>query len=446
MASIKVPKPYKEILELHGSEILELIPRFSAVDEKGRYLHWHDFRHRVPAGINANAAWGAVKLSRSVILKSIGLYAEDGQPFKYCLPDYAHTVIHDIEHINAKLGLGVSNTSTNNESNLFLVESLMMEEAISSAQLEGAATTRRVAKEMLEKEREPVNDDERMIFNNFMLMKLAKHSKELPLSIELVRRFHAEATRDIQVDHACPGEIRRTNDIYVKGRDEEIVHQPPDAGLLLERLEKLCEFANESHDGHDGRIFIHPAVKAIILHFMIGYEHPFNDGNGRTARCLFYWYMLKSGYWAFEYISISALLKQAPMQYGESYLFTETDDFDLTYFICYQLRIIERAMAGFLSHIENKRKEFYDVMGLIAESGFNKDLNFRQIHLLKKVLRNPGRLFVAKEVKNDFDVSEGTARADLEKLVKLKLLAKVREGKTWCYVARGDAADQIRKK
>ncbi|MEE1920470.1 Fic family protein [Pseudomonas sp. 148P] len=446
MAHIKKPKDYAEIFAHHSGEMLALIPRFSAVDAKGRYLHWHDFRHRVPAGINAEAAWGAVKLSRKLILKSIGLDAENGQPFQYCLPDYAQKVIHDIEHINARLGLGVSNTSTSNESNLFLVESLMMEEAISSAQLEGAATTRKVAKEMLEKEREPVNDDERMIFNNFMLMKLAKHSQEMPLSIELIRRFHAEATRNIQEEHACPGEVRRANDIYLRGRDEEIAHQPPDADVLLERLENLCEFANQKHDGHDGRAFIHPAVKAIILHFMIGYEHPFNDGNGRTARCIFYWYLLKHGYWAFEYISISALLKQAPVQYGESYLFTETDDFDLTYFICYQLKIIERAMEDFLAYIEQKRKAFYYVMELLAESGFNKDLNFRQIHLLKKVLRSPGRLFIAKEVKNDFDVSEGTARADLEKLVKLKLLAKTKEGKTHCYVARGDAAAQIRKK
>ncbi|MDR0279067.1 MAG: Fic family protein [Paucimonas sp.] len=445
MPHIKKPRPYAEILALHLPDMLQLVQRFSAVDQKGRYLHWHDFRHRVPPDTNAEAAWGAVKFSRNIILKPIELTAEDGQPFQYCLPDYAQTVIHDIEHINAKLGLGASNTS-NEQSNTFLVESLMMEEAISSAQLEGAATTRKVAKEMLEKEREPLNDDERMIFNNFMLMKLAKHSKALPLSLELIRRFHAEATRDIQEEQACPGEIRRTNDIYVKGRNEEIAHQPPDAALLLERLERLCDFANANHDGHDGRTFIHPAVKAIILHFMIGYEHPFNDGNGRTARGIFYWCMLKNSYWAFEYISISALLKQAPVQYGESYLFTETDDFDLTYFIYYQLRIIERAMNGFLSYIEIKRKDFHDVVGLLTESGFDKHLNFRQVHLLQKVLRNPGRLFVAKEVKNDFDVSEGTARADLEKLVKLKLLAKTTEGKTHCYVARGDAAAQIRKK
>ncbi|OLS63446.1 Fic family protein [Pseudomonas putida] len=446
MPRISRPKPYTEIFARHAGEILGLISTFSAVDDKGRYLHWHDFRHRVPSGINAEAAWCTVKLSRTLMQRFIGLRAEDDSPFKYCLPDYAQTVIHAIEHINARLGLVVSKDSPVNENNLFLVESLMMEEAISSAQLEGAATTRKVAKEMLEKEREPVNDDERMIFNNFLLMKLAKHSSEQPLSLELIRRFHAEATRSVQEEHACPGEIRRTNDIHVKGRDEEIVHQPPDAALLLERLERLCDFANQQHDGHDGRTFIHPAVKAIILHFMIGYEHPFNDGNGRTARCLFYWYMLKSGYWAFEYISISALLKQAPVQYGESYLFTETDEFDLTYFVYHQLKIIERAMDGFLVYIENKRNELRDVMGLLMQSGFDKDLNFRQVQLLKKVLRDPGRLFVAKEVKNDFEVSEGTARADLEKLVKLKLLAKVREGKTWCYVARGDAADQIRKK
>lgn len=97
-------------------------------------------------------------------------------------------------------------------------------------------------------------------------------------------------------------------------------------------------------------------MKAIILHFMLGYEHPFRDGNGRTARALFYWFMLKSGYWPFEYISISTLLKEAPMQYGRSYVYTETDAFDLTYFVIYQLRVIERAMQAFMTYFEAKGK------------------------------------------------------------------------------------------
>lgn len=443
MAQIKRSRPIADILREKHLELFELLGKFKAVDEKGRYLHWHDFRHRVEKGVDAEAAWAVVKVARRSLLKTIDLDAENGQEFQYCLPDSAQNVTHKIDQLNAKLGANLA-TATPNESDMYLVESLMMEEAISSAQLEGAATTRKVAKEMLEKERDPVNDDERMIVNNFALMKEAKFAKDQSLTIELIRRFHAEATRGVQEEECCPGEFRKTNDIYVRGRDQEIAHQPPDVDLLLDRLERLCDFANESHDGDDGRPFIHPAVKAIILHFMIGYEHPFNDGNGRTARCLFYWYMLKRGYWAFEYISISSLLKEAPTQYGESYLFTETDDFDLTYFICYQLKIIERAINGFLDHIEKKKREFFEVMEFITESGYNKALNFRQIQLIKKVLRNPGRMFTAKEVKNDFDISEGTARADLEKLATLRLLAKTKDGKTYLYIARSDAASRIK--
>ncbi|MNP20187.1 Fic/DOC family protein [compost metagenome] len=215
--------------------------------------------------------------------------------------------------------------------------------------------------------------------------------------------------------------------------------------MLLDRLEALCTFANEQHDGQDGRGFIHPVVKAIILHFMIGYEHPFVDGNGRTARCLFYWFMLKSGYWAFEYISISALLKEAPIQYGESYLFTETDSFDLTYFVIYQLRIIERAINQFIDYFESKKREFYELMEWLDVTGISKELNYRQGHLLKKIVRDPGRIFTAKELTHDYDVSDGTARSDLEKLVKMKALAKIKEGKSYLYVSRNDAVENLRR-
>lgn len=447
MVSIKRPPTPEAIHAAISSSIdryIDALNEYSYVDSKGRYQHWHDFRFRVPAGYDAVLAWAAVKHARHSILRDIGLKAEDDSPMRFCLPDSCSNVVHKIDQLSAKIGSNAPSSSSAIENNQYLVESLMMEEAISSAQLEGASTTRRAAKEMLESERPPSNDDERMIVNNFLLMKLAKQSKNSKLSIELIRRFHEEATRGIQEDHALPGEIRKDNEIFVIDRNSEIAHQPPDHKLLIDRLEAICDFANTDHNGHDGVLFIHPAVKAIILHFMIGYEHAFNDGNGRTARGIFYWYMLKMGYWGFEYISISTLLKKAPAQYGESYLFAETDNFDLTYFISYQLSIIERAMDDFLAHLNKKRQDFFEVMTWLERSGFSKELNFRQIHLIKKVVRSPGRLFTAKEVKNDFGVSEGTARTDLEKLVNLKLLAKHRDGKSFIYVARGDAITTVK--
>lgn len=58
----------------------------------------------------------------------------------------------------------------------------------------------------------------------------------------------------------------------------------------------MCAFPN----GHLPDTFIHPAIRAIILHFWLGYDHPFVDGNGRTARALFYWAMLRQNYSLFE--------------------------------------------------------------------------------------------------------------------------------------------------
>lgn len=160
---------------------------------------------------------------------------------------------------------------------------------------------------------------------------------------------------------------------------------------------------------------------------------------------MFYWFLLKSGYWPFEYISISALLKEAPVQYGRSYVYTETDSFDLTYFVIYQLRIIERAINEFMDYFECKREEAAELMGWMEALDIKSMLNFRQGHLLRKVINNPGRIFTPKELTHDYDVSENTARKDLEKLVGMKALFKVQEGKSFLYLSRDDAEANLKK-
>lgn len=84
--------------------------------------------------------------------------------FKFCVPESLRSRIYQIEKLTGGNTKAFSNSeSGSNIQSSFLVSSLLMEEAISSAQLEGANTTRRVAKEMLESEREPTSEDERMI-------------------------------------------------------------------------------------------------------------------------------------------------------------------------------------------------------------------------------------------------------------------------------------------
>lgn len=416
------------------------------VDAKGRYLHWHDLRRRLPASVDKEAAWVAIKMARQSLLKPVSLSAADGRPFQFCTPDAMAGTLHAIDRLCApSLREGGFDLSSHGQREQYLVETLMMEEAISSAQLEGAATTRQVARDMLIRERSPRTEDERMVFNNYLLMKEAKRARDEPLDLALMFRFHELATHGTVQAGVVPGEPRQNDDVVVVDRDGDVAHQPPPAYQLPARLKAVCRFATEQHDGREGRAFIHPAVKAIILHFMVGYEHPFVDGNGRTARALFYWYMLKTGYWPFEYISISALLKDAPIQYGEAYLFTETDDNDLTYFVVYQLRVIQRAMDAFLEYVRTRRREYLELMDWLADMGIGRRLNHRQGMLLRQALKNPGVGYTAKEVKNLFDVSENTARADLRVLEELEVLVPHKVGKTVEFLARADAAERLKR-
>src|SRR5690606_17253471 len=129
-----------------------------------------------------------------------------------------------------------------------------------------------------------------------------------------------------------------TGDVFVTDHvDGEIAHTPPDALLMEKLMNHLCEFIN--NDGY----FIHPIVKASIIHFMIGYIHPFADGNGRTARALFYWFLLRKGYTLISDISISRVILESRTQYDKAFLKTEYDDNDMNYFIAYSIKNIRVA-------------------------------------------------------------------------------------------------------
>jgi len=266
-------------------------------------------------------------------------------------------------------------------------------------------------------------------------MQEVKRIKEEDLSIDMILDLHQIATKDTGENSNIAGELRQKDSIVVSDGEGNILHQPPSFKDLQSRLQNFCDFANEEHLGADNTLFIHPIIKAIILHFMIGYEHPFADGNGRTARAIFYWFMLKNGFDYFEYISISKLLKKAPKQYGLSYLYSEIDDNDLSYFIYYQVDIILRSIDALVAYLELKSKEFKEITKLLDASKVGRTLNFVQKDIVKKSIKEAGRIFIVKEIATDYDISENTARSYLKKLVEHKILIAYKEGRSVGYIA-----------
>lgn len=422
--------------------MFDYLSDYGIADAQGRYLHWSQLKWRVPSK-NAHLIWLAVKFQRYNAKKGIGLTDKNGDEFHYCIHDSLEPKLHKIVQLGAGKVAAIAGTQASDgiQEN-YLVSSLLMEEAITSAQLEGAATTRADAKKMLEEELAPNTPDERMILNNYMLLRLADRRRSEPLTRDLMLEFHRVATIGVSENDNIPGEFRVSNDIYI-GNDDDPLYYPPDHEKLEDRLERICEFANDKHDGEDGSRFIPPVIKAITLHFLMGYEHAFRDGNGRTARAIFYWFMLKNGYDIFEYISISKVIKEQAKDYGLSYLYVQKDYGDLTYFIDFHLNIILTAFEELQEYLSEKTEEFHELVKILENSKYKDRFTFIQKDLIKKGVKEPGRLFKVKSVQNVYGVSENTARRLLRELELMGIFLPIKLGRATHYIAPSDLRERL---
>ena len=423
------PPPLKALIQEANAETLPQLAQLRLGPlASGKYLHWDDLRHRTPpAGLNHKIWWLALRLARSVSAHTLPFRDKLGNAFSYTLPEPLLKNLHEIDRGSGLVPGGEDHAALRDDQGRYLFSSLI-EEAITSSQLEGASTTRRVAEAMLREGRKPSTLSERMIFNNFEAM---RHIRDIcgdtlePRHVIELQRVLTEGTLEHPED--C-GRLRTSDDIEVVAptNDRLVLHRPPYHGELPQRLQALCDFANRAVSDDT---FIHPIVRAILLHFMIGYDHPFADGNGRTGRAVFYWYMAKQGYWLIEYLSISRILRKAPAQYARAYLLTETDSGDATYFLLHQTEVILSGLSALHQYLRQKQREQAQLHSkLRALQTRDKQLNHRQVALLAHALKRPDEYFTIESHQRSHQVAYATARADLLALATQGLLVETSHG------------------
>ncbi len=398
----------------------------------GQYLHWDRLKRYPPPGdLNHTEWWYALKMSRGRLYMPTPLTDRNGEPFEYIITDPIPERLHEID-LGAGGAIQVQDQITNDETRDQYIVASLIEEAITSSQLEGASTTRQVAQEMIRSARPPKDKSERMILNNFLTMRQIGELRKHALSKDLILDLHRRVTQGTMADDAESGRFRTKQEpIVVEDAWGNICHNPPPAEQLEERLEAMCRFAN----GDTPEGFVHPAIRSIILHFWLAYDHPFVDGNGRTARALFYWSMLHHGYWLIEFISISRVILRARADYERAYLYTETDDNDLTYFILYHLDVIQKAIENLHSFIDKRRKEIQVVDLALRDAGI---LNHRQRAIISHALRHPRFRYTIEGHRVSHNVVYQTARTDLLELNKLGLMTARKIGRTWYFTPRED--------
>ena len=429
METFKLPKPTADV---DIGKVIDLAiknPDFSKYVEstnQPHYLYWDKVRYKpIPDGLSAEEFWALAKFFRRISPSraKTAVRDESGNNFTWQPTPGLDSFQHEVD-MNLG-GLLESRWADDEASRHRFYSRGIMEEAIASSQLEGASTTRKVAKQMLLEKRKPIGKPEQMIVNNYnAILDIEDRLKKEKMSVNVLLGLHRTLVEGT-VEPSELGRFRHDSEgiHVVDDRTGVIYHVPPKTQFLKKEIKKFIDYANDVPDKYG---FVHPLIKAIILHFWIGYLHPFTDGNGRLARTMFYWYLLRKGYWAFSYISLSRVLKGSPAQYRDAYVYSEQDDNDLTYFIDFNIRKIGLARTQFEKYVLRKQIENRKMVALVRTK---YHFNDRQTQLLRYFYRNTSATTSIKTHSHVYGVSIITARKDLEGLEQAGFLTSEKIGR-----------------
>jgi Fic family protein len=428
----RLPPPHHSLLPQLLARDVNVLRKAAPTLPDGRYLHWEQLRHRpAPEGWSLEDWWAAMRFARERNARPIEAMVRCyGTAFSVVDLATIQRSLHEFDRAN--VGQTILSALGNADAQVEYQVRQLIEEAISSSEIEGARpTTRELARHMLRENRTPVSRDERMIMNNLRAMeRLGElHRSRVTLDLEHLLELHAIlGDGALDVDGAA-GTLRRiTDDVTVSDLEGNIWHCPPDANGLEERVRALLRFAN----GADSETseFIHPIIRAIVVHFWLGYEHPFRDGNGRMARALFYYCLLREGYEVAEFLSISGPIDRSPKAYYLAFAHVERDGGDLTYFVLHQLDVMKTALAELLEHLQRRTGRLRRLSAMIAS--FDA-LNHRQRSLLEHAIRHPDEGQSIEGHARSHRVHYMTSRTDLADLEQRGLLASRRVQKVKRY-------------
>lgn len=385
-----------------------------------RYFYWDDIKYQKNVPFDSQIEnWTLLKTYRTSKYEKItfGNYT-----FNYFHSEFILKNLHDFD---LKLMGGLHKNSFLPSDRAEFFKNSLLDEAVASSQVEGASTTTEVAKEMLKTGRDPRNESEQMIFNNLKAIEYISEYVKADIDFKLIINLHKILRVNTDAEKYS-GDFRKGKVFVTDHVDGEIAHIPPEWSQVGLLMGELCDFIN------DDERFIHPIIKASIIHFMVGFIHPFKDGNRRTARALFYWYLLKKGYSLFNNISISRVILESRTQYDKAFLKTEYDDYDLNYFITYSLKNIRIAFEKLIRYRDKKLEERKKA-NLISYELLSKGLNKRQADLIGYLFLNPSNTVTLYSYCEKHEIVRQTASKDIQELIKLGLIKEDKSTKPYRY-------------
>jgi len=374
-------------------------------------------------GKSGEKEWLRVEKDRREKAQEVGLLAKNDKPFWLVLVPESLSLISDVSQDKGFL------------SSLKLPESYLRakskesqkKEAYYSSRIEGASTSLEEALRNMDKKTKNFADESmQMIYNNKLALEfMHRHkgnnfTKEMICELQKILVYNTHLTKPITV-----GEYRK-GPIYVVDGQGQVVYEGPPADQATTMMKKFIAWMNQKPS-------IHPLVDAALVHLYFVHVHPFDDGNGRSARALSNLYLEKNGYDFINLLSPSDYFEHHKSAYYRSIQAAEAHGYDATYFVLYYLQALQSELSKIKSDLA-KETRIKSVKEILAQD-IKAKLNKRQIKAIHWMLNNNESISTQKYCKLN-KCSDETARKDFNLLQKFKLIEAEGSGRSTQYILK----------
>lgn len=368
--------------------------------------------------------WAKIEEDRRRQATPLELTDKTGRPFWFVLSSDLLTLVSEIERswgflASLQLPKKLSDRlSSDNEKR----------EAYYSSHIEGAVTSMEEAMRHLNKPSRENYEDEslQMIVNNRDALEFIRAQRTKPFSHGLICDLQNILVRNTHKQHPITVGAYRLGPIYVVDGQGQVVYEGPPASAASVMMESYVRWLNAETG-------LHPLIKAALVHLYFIHVHPFDDGNGRSARALSNLYLMKRDYQFINFLAPSDYFDHHRGDYYQAIRNAETHGSDATFFILYYLKALADQLKKVQAEIqlENKVKDVVELLSAKVQAQLDK----KQMKALQWMLENPNAMTTKKYCKLG-RCSDETARKDFNRLMEMGLIEQIGHGRATGYILK----------
>jgi Fic family protein len=253
--------------------------------------------------------------------------------------------------------------------------------------------------------------------------------KSTLISAELLKKFHKLIGKGLgEYFDAIPGKFR-TRQVVVGNK-----YKAPDHKYINQLVKSFCEWSKKYFHYQRGQTFSSAIIQAIVSHIYIAWIHPFSDGNGRTARLLEFFLLLRAGVPDIAAHILSNFYNETRNEYYNQLEISTHKGGELTAFIEYAVQGFKDGLQNTLNIVQKNQLQIawnsfvHEVFQSSKNTSKTKVVNNRRLSLmlsfeLDKSYTEDELLRINESIRITYqELSTRTLARDLEALINMELL------------------------